>query len=386
MGACTSCMQLWNRGYYRSAEALVRHPLRIRETIDFSMQKTNSPGVEPRNVPRPRGILKRRWVLFSSRRGESCQTPVKRSSRVEVPFWAASVQSRYFGRVASRFAASLPGGFQPPEPDTSNRPHLPAGALLRMPSRPRVIGAGGSNNLDAQGLSKQDLDLVLPHTQATRDAYKAGAEVRKFDSAKAQSRRREREEERFNPVDWSSRAKLPTIKCLYCGRRYTREDGSPEKCDDCLLAGATTKLGEPRPPPSDESPRAPSPSPPTEVSPLRSPAVCNCCLGTGRLVRGKCADLVWQGVVADVVRCTLCAQCSWFRSSASPGVGGLTGWTASTAPPASTIPKACTCPVPPKGTRLFGQLFERDAIDIYQTGWRRGPVHWQDCGFQTGWE
>lgn len=78
--------------------------------------------------------------------------------------------------------------------------------------------------------------------------------------------------------------------------------------------------------------------PVTDLSPLRDPAVCNCCLGTGKLTDGKCSDFLtpgksWRGSVwtvdASKGPCSLCDRCCyvvWQAKLADERFGYFSGW------------------------------------------------------------
>lgn len=133
------------------------------------------------------------------------------------------------------------------------------------------------------------------------------------------------------PSPWSSF--LPgTVKCADCG--FTHSGTCDPQVSEWRRLGAKVLAGSSAPaattPPAPARSRSPDLLEDLFVSPRRFPAVCNCCLGTGSLKEGKCADVEWVHVVNVVCRCSLCGTCSYMGSARVAGGPKRMGWSAAT--------------------------------------------------------
>lgn len=280
------------------------------------MQHNEDPGSNA-VYPRPRRTPKRRWVLYdASRARKRAGEPaldVQRTSRSRQRAWdrgewSGSARFRQFGRVRDRFreagswfAHELPANIEPERLADLPRAVTPTPVApeIRVPTPVRALfGLSPSPPPPRTPTPPPSYPAVVPPERQWETHYRTESKGRQYFVCHA-----------TKTTSWT----LPS-------------DGV------CVTAGHDARgnwIG-PRPvpvavpPPPPVRPRTP---PVTVVSPLREPAVCNCCLGLGRLRLGKCDDVAFsmRGIRSDWVRCTVCSRCTWLvlrREKTGPGVAG----------------------------------------------------------------
>lgn len=266
---------------------------------------------------------------------------------------------RYWGRRAAKYAAIEPTGFDvepvlvPPSlriveaPREDVAPGIGTAAVVRSPTRPKpFLGFVRAKEPDRPFVPDVELtvsDLLGPAFGPPKFSWSSdppeprqpraapvleplfpGLTNKRHPTAPTSGARR------YDPEDFA-RAKRHNLDIEQAA--WNQRMGLTPAAD---TAPSSSSSPASLPPPRATPARTPSSVRPLRadifVSPLRDPAVCNCCLGVGRLKDGRCDDVPWKFTVTDVVRCSLCGRCSHIGVTRVAGRPKTFGWTSAQAP------------------------------------------------------
>lgn len=294
-------------------------------------------------VPRPRRTPKRVWGLRACARkmkGEAIPSAMQGRPRYKVPTRGVGMGVRAMMRLLSAMTdpvapdlspwdAVLPTGFEPVEPP----PPPPAPRREPTPPPPPPPSPPPSSSTAAPGPPQPRCSYQYLGHDGSRWACIEGkglfahrqCRLLCYDLPAA------RQPHPACPLHQFYRTGKSLPDCALHDRQGVPLPDRPQSDNLFRFLGRPSWVPLPRAP--VRAPRAAPPpverrvveqAPP--ISPLRTPPVCNCCLGVGTLLRGKCNDHGgWRGRIEGLTRCTACGRCSWFLFGAAREGGWQVG-------------------------------------------------------------